>query len=31
MDIEVEEWAKEPDKESFLELEFEGIDHTQKF
>ena len=31
MDTETEEWAKRPGKDNSLELEVEGIDHTQKF
>lgn len=30
MDTKAEEWTKEQGKESSLELDFEGIDHTQK-
>ena len=29
MDTKAEEWAKKQGKESSLELDFEGIDHTQ--
>lgn len=31
MDTEAEEWAKGPSEERSLELDLEGIDHTQKF